>query len=282
MPVEESRVLKDKLHELNINLGKEMRERISTKQELDQLTADYEHLQVEKEALEEQTVEHKKYQDHCTNEMESLKQQLAACNHKIHDLEQEVTLLRNQPSASQVENAFGGGDEVLTIPSTEIVFNEKKLGKGSYGGIRFVFQLTLVFLLYSRNLEVKLAHWLGCPVAVKQLHDLLADSKRNIDLIKQEVTVAWKIHHPNVVAVCGVVLELEDEKVSVWIVMELLEGSVSDVLDVSQTRSVRSLSLKEMVDMTYDALCGIRYLHSMVSFRITNSLLLSEHHPAMR
>ena len=98
------------------------------------------------------------------------------------------------------------------------------------------------------------------------LYDFLASSPHNIDLLQQEVTIAWKIHHPNVAAVCGVTLELEDEEKKAWIVMELLQGSMAGVIDESRRRGVQALTLREKVDMAHDSLCGLNYLQYLVRY----------------
>ena len=104
-------------------------------------------------------------------------------------------------------------------------------------------------------------YWSGCPVAVKLLYDHLTAVQRNIYLVQQEASVAWKIHHPNIAAVCGVTLELEEKKA--WIIMELHSDSMSGVIDACQG-DVAHLTLREKVDMTHDSLCGLDYIHSRV------------------
>ena len=93
------------------------------------------------------------------------------------------------------------------------------------------------------------------------MYDHLAAVQRNIHLVQQEASVAWKIHHPNIAAVCGVTLELEEKKA--WIIMELHSGSMSGVIDACQG-DVARLTLLEKVDMTHDSLCGLDYIHSRV------------------
>ena len=90
----------------------------------------------------------------------------------------------------------------------------------------------------------------------------MAAAPRYVHLLQQEVFVAWRLHHPNIAAVCGVTLELEEKKA--WIVMELQSGSMSGVIDACHG-DVSSLTLREKVDMAHDTLCGLDYIHSMVS-----------------
>ncbi|XP_062523494.1 uncharacterized protein LOC134198174 isoform X3 [Corticium candelabrum] len=131
--------------------------------------------------------------------------------------------------------------EVLNIPSHDIQLTGTELGRGSYG-------------------VVCVGYWRDCPVAVKLLYDHLTAVQRNIQLVQQEASVAWKMHHPNIAAVCGVTLELEEKKA--WIIMELHSGSMSGVIDACQG-DVAPLTLREKVDMAHDSLCGLDYIHSM-------------------
>lgn len=117
----------------------------------------------------------------------------------------------------------------------------------------------------SDHIEVHVAYWRGCAVAVKMLYEELASCQRNIELLQQEVSIAWKLHHPNIAAVCGVTLELEDEEKKAWIVMDLLQASLSMVIEQSRQRGVQQLTLREKVDVAQDSLCGLTYLHTLVS-----------------
>ncbi|XP_062523532.1 probable serine/threonine-protein kinase DDB_G0281745 [Corticium candelabrum] len=132
-------------------------------------------------------------------------------------------------------------NEVLNIPSHDIQLTNTELGRGSYGA-------------------VCVGYWRGCPVAVKSLYEDLAAVQRNVQLVQQEASVAWKIHHPNIATVCGVTLEVEGKRA--WIIVELHSGSMSGVIDACQG-DVAPLTLRETVDMTYDSLCGLDYIHSM-------------------
>lgn len=96
------------------------------------------------------------------------------------------------------------------------------------------------------------------------LFEELAAYQRYINILQQEVCISWKIHHPNIAAVCGVTLEMEGEKKMAWIVMELLQGSMAGVIDETQREEVKSLTLREKVDMAHDFLCGLKYLHTLV------------------
>jgi DNA repair exonuclease SbcCD ATPase subunit len=137
-------------------------------------------------------------------------------------------------------------EEELSIPSCDLRLTNVKLGGGSYG-------------------EVRIAYWKECPVAVKMLYEVLTTSKHNIDLLMQEASVAWKIHHPNVASVCGVTLEMESKQTKAWIIMELLQASMTAVINESLRSESQALTLREKVDMAHDSLSGLNYLHSLVS-----------------
>lgn len=98
------------------------------------------------------------------------------------------------------------------------------------------------------------------------LYEVLAGAQRSIDLLLQEVGIAWRVHHPNIAAVCGVTLEIDDEKKTARIVMELLQGSMANVINESQRPRVQQLTLREKVDLARDSLCGLDHLHTLVSW----------------
>ncbi|XP_062500375.1 probable serine/threonine-protein kinase DDB_G0281745 [Corticium candelabrum] len=137
-------------------------------------------------------------------------------------------------------------NQVFNIPSRDIQLTGTELGRGSYGA-------------------VSIGYWDGCPVAVKRLYDEFSGYERYIQLVKQEASVAWKIHHPNIAAVCGVTLEKEVKKA--WIIMELHSGSISSVIDACQ-QDAAPLTVREKVDMAHDSLCGLDHIHSMQPMEI--------------
>ena len=129
------------------------------------------------------------------------------------------------------------------------------------------------------DLAVCVGYWRGCPVAVKRLYDEFSGYERYIQLVQQEASVAWKIRHPNVAAVCGVTLELEEKKA--WIIMELQSGSISSVIDACQ-QDAAPLTVREKVDMAHDSLCGLDHIHSMVrtvnEIRLNHLVMSSQSH----
>lgn len=97
------------------------------------------------------------------------------------------------------------------------------------------------------------------------LYEELATSHRATQLWVQQASIGWTVHHPNIVAECGLTLELEREKKMAWIVMELMQGSMAGVIDEAQRKVVQPLTFKEKVDLAYDSVCGLNYLHTQVS-----------------
>ena len=95
-------------------------------------------------------------------------------------------------------------------------------------------------------------------VAVKKIHDLIAD-QRNIEMFKQEVLVCSRLHHPNIMTVCGAVMV---EGTPLQMIMELLEGSVSEVI-TSAHASSSYLTIYEQLSIAMDMTSGIAYLHQI-------------------
>ena len=198
------------------------------------------------------------------------------CNSKDREkvaLEQRVTDLQElltdcDAALTETRMMLQESEEVLRIQSSDIEVTEKKLGSGSFGGVMMSvwgFGINYNCQYFTFSLEVRIAYWRGCAVAVKMLYEVLAGSQHNIDLLLQEVSIAWKIHHPNIASVCGVTLELKDRKKTAWIIMELLQGSMAGLIDESRRDGVGQLTVREKVDMSRDCLCGLHHLHCLVS-----------------
>ncbi|XP_062510989.1 uncharacterized protein LOC134186915 isoform X2 [Corticium candelabrum] len=175
---------------------------------------------------------------------EGMKQVLQSLNKSI---QQQKKLLDAAEEAEEERRAKDEqSKEILRIPSGNIKFvEEDKLGQGSFG-------------------EVVVAEWQGSTVAVKKVYDFLTQDqeniKRQVDFFLQEVSVAWKIHHPNIVPVYGFCLETNGKTTLAWLVMELLQCSLGDVLKINYSQ----LTLREKVDIGRDCLCALNYLHSLM------------------
>ena len=100
--------------------------------------------------------------------------------------------------------------------------------------------------------------WHGIPVAVKKFHSLIT-TPRTIPAFQREVLTASQLHHPNIVRVCGAVME---DGVPFQIVSELLEGSVSEVIDAAHS-SPCYLSHYEQLSIVVQMTSAIAYLHGL-------------------
>ena len=130
-------------------------------------------------------------------------------------------------------------------------------------------------LIIDISLDVIIGHWHGMPVAVKKFHDLIT-TQRTIPTFRREVLTASRLHHPNIIRVCGAVME---DGIPFQIVSELLEGSVSEVIDAAHS-SPCYLSHYEQISIVVQMTSAIAYLHGLqprpyvhADIRPTNVLL---------
>ncbi|XP_065836871.1 probable serine/threonine-protein kinase DDB_G0281745 [Oscarella lobularis] len=129
--------------------------------------------------------------------------------------------------------------DVLNISEDEVHLTGQKVGTGGFASV-FV------------------GRWRGMTVAVKKIHDLITN-QRNVALFEQEVLVCSRLHHPNIMTVCGAVMA---EGIPLQMVMELLEGSVSEVIDAAHTTG-SYLTIYEQLSISIDMTSGISYLHQI-------------------
>ena len=95
-------------------------------------------------------------------------------------------------------------------------------------------------------------------VAVKKFHDLIT-TERTIPLFQSEVLTASRLHHPNIVRVCGAIVR---PGLPFQIITELLEGSVSEVIDAAHLCG-SYLSNYEQLSIAVDMTSAITYLHEL-------------------
>ena len=103
-----------------------------------------------------------------------------------------------------------------------------------------------------------IGRWNKRPVAVKKFHALIT-TPRTIPIFQREVLTASRLHHPNIVRVCGAVME---DDCPFQIVSELLEGSVSEVIDAAHA-SLSYLSDYEQLSIAVEMTSAISYLHGL-------------------
>ena len=95
-------------------------------------------------------------------------------------------------------------------------------------------------------------------MAVKKIHDLITDP-RNIAMFQREVLVCSRLHHPNIMTVCGAVMA---EGIPLQMVMELLEGSLGEVITAAHAAG-SYLTIYEQLSIAMDMTSGISYLHQI-------------------
>eukprot|EP00727_Mastigamoeba_balamuthi_P013553 m51a1_g8820 putative pas domain-containing protein tyrosine kinase (1220) ;mRNA; f:331062-335613 len=107
---------------------------------------------------------------------------------------------------------------------------------------------------HGRVGSMYLADWHGTPVAVR-LIDKKATPKEDQRLIKEEVLLLHKHHHPNLLMLMGYC----ETKTELLVVTEYMEGgTVSDFL----ARGKPFVQVFTLISMAFDVLKGIAYLHS--------------------
>ncbi|XP_062503379.1 uncharacterized protein LOC134180277 isoform X2 [Corticium candelabrum] len=232
-----------KNNELQHHIHDEQEQKMMLQQDLNEEQTQKQQLIQEKMKLQQELNEEQTQKQQLISDKHALEQALHEKQREKGDVEELLAVAR--VANTQSRKKLRQSKEVLKILSGDIRVTEHILGHGAYG-------------------DVHIAYWQGCPVAVKMLYDTLLSNHSNVvELLQQEVSVAWKIHHPNIVLVCGMALELEEQKKTAWIVMELLQGSVAGVIEAAKKEDVLSLTLREKLDVTHDALCGLNYLHSL-------------------
>ncbi|XP_065915145.1 vacuolar protein sorting-associated protein 35-like isoform X2 [Dysidea avara] len=128
----------------------------------------------------------------------------------------------------------------------DVTTTGKELGRGSYG----------------RVLEVKVGDTF---YAAKEIHSILLESvsAKEFETIKRsflmECINCSKIRHPNIVQMLGVHYPTQETGVLPWLVMELMDTSLTQFL-VDKQQDVVALNIK--ISMLVDISEGLRYLHS--------------------
>lgn len=94
-------------------------------------------------------------------------------------------------------------------------------------------------------------------MAVKLFYEVLVADRYNRRILEQEIAICSRLRHPCIAGICGVTRK---DGAPVSLVMELLQGSLADVIQAAE-RSKRYLTLREQIDMSRDCLSGLMYLH---------------------
>ncbi|XP_065844959.1 serine/threonine-protein kinase TNNI3K-like isoform X2 [Oscarella lobularis] len=138
--------------------------------------------------------------------------------------------------AEEAQRNLSKYEEVFKISPDEVNMSDIKLGGGSYG-------------------DVRVGHWRGRHVAVKTFFEFLR-VENYLARLNQEISICRYVHHPNVVALLGVITQ---DGIPLSILSELLEGSLSDVIEAADG----NLTLKEQVSVASGCSAGISYLHGL-------------------
>ncbi|XP_065835459.1 uncharacterized protein [Oscarella lobularis] len=148
-----------------------------------------------------------------------------------------------QASHEEMKNSLDQFLDVLSVNPDDLHVTEQNLGSGAFAG-------------------VCIGLWRGMRVAVKKFHEIITNP-RNLELFRREVLVCSRLHHPNIMTICGAVME---EGTPFQMVMELLEGSVSEVMNAAHAASGASvgssyLTFFEQLSIAMDVTSAIAYLH---------------------
>ena len=107
---------------------------------------------------------------------------------------------------------------------------------------------------------VQVGHWCGIAVAVKTFHENLR-LPGLAPMCMKELIDCTQLHHPNIVRIYGVVMS---NNTPIQIVMELLQGSLSDLMKAARTcKRPQYLSFREQIDIAADITAAIMYMHRL-------------------
>ncbi|XP_065835603.1 uncharacterized protein [Oscarella lobularis] len=185
---------------------------------------------------------------------QTLEREIEICRDRCHALQEEkkeaTRALENETETLEalLKEAKQNLDQfinVLTIRPDQVHLTEQKLGSGAYA-------------------DVIIGCWQGMSVAVKKFHTLIT-TPRTIPTFWREVVTASRLHHPNIIRVCGAVMQ---EEIPFQIVSELLEGSMSEVIDAAHAAGRKGgvlpyLSSYEQLSTVVQMTSAIAYLHDL-------------------
>ncbi|XP_065841317.1 uncharacterized protein [Oscarella lobularis] len=171
------------------------------------------------------------------SQRQSFQSQRQALESRCQELESQRQTL--QDSLQESRRSLDQFVQVLNISPQQIELTRDKLGTGAYA-------------------DVLIGHWHGMDVAVKQFHELIT-TERTIPTFRREVLTASRLHHPNIVRVCGAIMR---PGLPFQIVSELLEGSVSEAMDAAHF-SGSYLSTYEQLSIAVEMTSAITYLHEL-------------------
>ena len=165
----------------------------------------------------------------------NLQEELRAEQQRVTDLQWQLrTYEQGERPRVEQQRVLGirrGNEEDRVIDRSEIEIGTKQLGEGGWG----------------RVVEGKFQR---CPVAVKQLYDII-DSSYNRELFQREIEMASRCRHPCLLQFIGATNDRE----SPLFVMELMETSLRALLDGHE------LSETDISVISLDVARALNYLH---------------------
>ena len=171
---------------------------------------------------------------------ENLQTQLNETQQREQDFESQLSEMQEREENLQTQlNELQGENSELqlrlrcdwVISRDEIEMTDKLLGQGGWASV------------YE-------GVYCGCPVAVKQIHNLIV-SDYNIRLFEREMSIASKSRHPHLLQFVGAT----NDKESPLFVTELMMKSLRDLLQE------RQLLVQEIYVLCLDIARALNYLH---------------------
>lgn len=176
----------------------------------------------------------------------------------LEELDQEKQGLEAMQLASEEKLKKFEEMSLGHMPEQSLNISDISIGLGKLGGNTVNCCLSFTCQFFVIVLEVRVALWKGASVAVKTLNTSnLTD--QNLRHFADELVVASHIRHPNVASIFGVVMS---DGLPWHIVMELLEGSVSDLISAAAL-SCQYLTVREQLDLSMDIILGLAHLHEL-------------------
>jgi hypothetical protein len=194
-------------------------------------------LQLEKEQEREELSQQIR---HLTEEQTRLQTQIRQQRDELSRLQTRCETA--EEALHEKEKQLGEYLDVLDIRPEELHLTDKQLGSGSFGAVHVGF-------------------WCGIDVAVKTFHESLR-LPQLAPYFMRELSISSQLHHPNVVPICGAVME---NGIPIQIVMELLQGSLSDLMKAARAsrKYLGYLSFREQIDVAGDIASAIMYMHRL-------------------
>ena len=176
--------------------------------------------------LQSQHTEMQQRFENSQQRVSTLERQLRDKDREVNELVLSLSLAQQTVRKQQQQKSYD-----CVISRDEIQLTNKCLGRGGWGSV------------YE-------GVYCGCPVAVKQLHDLIL-SPHNISLFEREMNIASQCRHPHILQFIGAT----NDEGNPLFVTELMEKSLRALLEQ------RQLSEIEIRAFSLDVARALNYLH---------------------